>query len=265
MKDALASIRRRLDSFPLWGVGLINLGVLAVFLADYRLPDPLPGIDEVLITGLLIASGIYTWKRLFGPPSALAAEKRRRLAEVEILHAEIKQSAGVAGVAADVARLGELLDGIKKVEARIEQAELVLSTPQYSKEAAESEVTRLKAEVEKASDTSRANLAAALMEAERHLENINGVRKTRDELSSAFERIYQITRRIHSQVIGLGIAQGSRDDLASSVDELAATIDEYEKDRVSMERAERLVDAELEEEQRRQAEKLKLKKPTGLH
>ena len=265
MKGALASIRRRLDSFPLWGVGLVNLGVLAFWLADFRLPDPLPGIDEVLVTGVLVASGVYTWKRMFGPPSSLAAEKRRRLAEVEILHDEIKKSAGVAGVAGDVARLGELLAGIQKVEARIEQAELVLATPQYAKEAAEAEVARLKVEVGKASDTARANLAAALMEAERHVENIDGVRKTRDELSSAFERIYQITRRIHSQVIGLGIAQGSRDDLASSVDELAATIDEYEKDRASLEKAEKLVDAELEEERRKQAEKLKQKKPTGLH
>jgi len=263
MKGALASIRRRLDSFPLWGVGLINLGVLAFWLADFRVPDPLPGIDEVLIGGIVIASSIYTWRRLFGPPSSLAAEKRRRLAEVEILHDEIKKSAGVAGVAGDVARLGELLDGIRKVELRIEQAELVLATPQYSKEAAEAEVARLTGEVERSSDTAKANLAAALMEAERHVENIVAVRKTRDELSSAFERIYQITRRIHSQVIGLGIAQGSRDDLASSVDELAATIDEYEKDRISMERAEKMVDAELEEERRKQA--AKLKKPTGLH
>lgn len=263
MKGALGSIRRRLDAVPLWAVGLLDLGVLALWLVDFRVPDPIMGVDELLIGGVLIASGVYTWKRLFGPPSSLAAEKRRRLAEVELLHGEIAKSAGVAGVAGDVARLDGLLDGIKKVEARIEQAEIVLATPQYSKAAAAAEVARLKSEVEKASDGSRANLAAALMEAERHLENIDRVLLTRDELSSAFERIYQIVRRIHSQVIALGIAQGSRDDLASSVDELARTIDEYEKDRVQQERAEKMVDIEVEEERRRQAEKLK--KPSGLH
>jgi hypothetical protein len=263
MKAALSSIRRRLDAVPLWAVGLLDLGILALWLVDFRLPDPILGLDEIVIGGVLLATGVYTWKRVFGPPSSLAAEKRRRLAEVEILHDEIRKSAGVAGVAGDVARLGGLIDGIKKVEARIEQAELVLALPQYSKEAAASEVTRLKSEVEKASDVSRGNLAAALMEAERHVENIDHVRMTRDELSSAFERIYQIVRRIHSQVIGLGIAQGSRDDLASSVDELARTVDEYEKDRIQQERAEKMVDVEVEEERRRQAEKLK--KPTGLH
>ena len=261
MKGALASIRRRLDTFPLWGIALLDLGILAFWLADFRIPEPIMGVDEVLISGVLLASGIYTWRRMFGPPSALAAEKRRRLAEVEVLHGEIKNAAGTAGVAADVSRLDGLLDGIRTVEARIEQAELVLATPQYSKEAALAEVARLRSEVEKAGDSSRANLAAALMEAERHVENIDAVRATRDELSSAFERIYQIVRRIHSQVIGIGLSQGTRDDLATSVDELARTIDEYEKERFQQERAERIVDAELEEERKRQAEKLK--KPTS--
>ena len=261
MKGALASIRRRLDSFPLWGVALLDLGLLAFWLVDFRVPDPIFGLDEILIGGVLAATGVYTWRRMFGPPSSLAAEKRRRLAEVETLHGEIKNAAGTAGVAADVSRLDGLLEGIRKVEARIEQAELVLATPQYSKEAALAEVTRLKAEVEKAGDSARSNLAAALMEAERHVENIDAVRATRDELSSAFERIYQIVRRIHSQVIGLGLSQGSRNDLSVSVDDLARTIDEYEKERVQQERAERIVDQELEEERKRQAEKLK--KPTS--
>lgn len=263
MKGALARIRRRLDAIPLWAVGLLDLGILAVWLADFRVPDPLPALDELLIGGVLLATGIYTWRRLYGPPSSLAAEKRRRLAEVEILHGEIRSSAGAAGIAGDVARLDDLLDGIKKVEERIEQAELVLATPQYSVMAAKADIARLQSELEKATDASRANLGAALMEAERHLENIERVRATRDELASAFERIFQIVRRIHSQVIGQGIAQDSRDDLASSVEELARTIDEYEKDRAQQERAEKMVDIELEQDLRRRADKLK--KPTGLH
>ena len=117
MKGALSSIRRRLDSFPLWAVGLIDLGILAFWLADFRIPDPIMGLDELLIGGVLLGTGIYTWNRLFGPPSSLAADKRRRLAEVSILHDEIKKSAGVAGVAGDVTRLDGLLEGIRKVQS----------------------------------------------------------------------------------------------------------------------------------------------------
>lgn len=260
MKGAFASVRRRLDAFPLWAIGLLDLGVLAFWLADFRVPDPIPALDELLVGGILLGSAVYTWNRIFGPPTSLAAEKRRRLAEVEVLHEETKRAAGAAGAVADVSRLEPLIDGIRRIEARIEQAELVLATPQYSLTDAEAEVVRLKGEVEKASVAARANLAAALMEAERHVQNIAAVRSTRDELASAFERIYQIVRRIHSQVIGLGIRQGSREDLASSVEELARTIDEYERERARQERAEAMVEAELEQD-RRKAEQA-LKKPT---
>ena len=251
MRKALASIRRRLDAVPLWAVGLLNLGVVAAWFVDFRFIDPLPFLDEIAITGVLAASALYTWRRAFGPPTALAAEKRRRLAEVELLYEEIRKAAGAAGVGSDVERLAELLEGIRKVEARIEQAELVLATPQYSVPAAAAEVARLKAEAGSAVGAAKADLEAALTEAERHADNIARVRGTRDELSAAFERVFQIVRRIHSQVIGLGLSQGTRDDVASSVDELAKTIDEYERDRRSLEDAERLVDQELEADRRR--------------
>ena len=253
MTKALASIRRRLDAVPLWAVGLLNLGILAVWMADWRLPDPLPGIDEVLVTGILVASAVYTWRRLFGPPSSLAAEARRRLAEVEILHDEIVKAAAAAGVAGEVSRIKALLEGIRKIEGRIEQAEIVLASPQYARAAAEAEVRRLDAEVARATDGAKANLAAAHMEAQRHLENIDQVRATRDELSAAFERTFQIIRRIHSQVIGIGLSRGSKDDLSSSVDELAKTIDDMEKERLQQERAEKQVDAELEADRLRAA------------
>lgn len=264
MKQALSSIRRRLDTIPLWAVALLDIGVLAFWLGDLRVPDPVPAVDELVVGGILIASAVYTWRRMFGAPSALAAEKRRRLAEVEVLHDETVKAAAAAGVSGEVSRIRSLLEGIRRIEARIEQTEVVLATPQYSKSAAEAEVTRLQAEVERAEGGAKANLAAALMEAQQHVQNIDRVRATRDELSAAFERSFQIVRRIHSQVIGIGLAQGSKSDLTSSVDELARTVDEWETERARQERAERMVEEELEADRRRgAAATVPPKKPTA--
>ena len=70
---------------------------------------------------------------------------------------------------------------------------------------------------------------------------------SRDELSAAFERIYQLVRRIHSHIVGVGLAQGTDRDVATSVDELAKTLGEYEKEQAALERAERIAEAEIAE------------------
>lgn len=263
MKGALSSIRRRLDTFPLWGVVLLNVGLVAVWVGNLRIPDPIPVVDELILGGIVAASAVYTWRRIFGPPSALAAEKRRRLAEVGILHDEIVKAAETAGVSGEVSRIRALLDGIKKIQARIEQIEVVLASPQYSRPSAEAEVARLQAEVDRTVGAAKANLAAALMEAQEHVQNIDRVRSTRDELSAAFERTFQIVRRIHSQVIGIGLAQGTKSDLTSSVDELARTVYEWEAERKEQERAERMVEEELEADRRRANMAAPPKKPTS--
>ena len=47
------------------------------------------------------------------------------------------------------------------------------------------------------------------MEAEQHAQNIARVRATRDELSSAFERIFQIVRRIKGDIYEFKDATGT--------------------------------------------------------
>ena len=140
---------------------------------------------------------------------------------------------------------------MKVIEGRLEQTEIVLSSPQYDLRDATAEVDRLAAAVAAASEPhTRANLDGALSEAMKHAENIRGIGRTRDELSSAFERIYQLVRRIHSQIVGLGLAQGTERDLSVSIDELEKTLAEYEREQVQLADAEKIVDREIAEAER---------------
>ncbi len=256
MKGTLSRIRKRLDAWPVWGVVLLNAGVLALWTVDLRAIDPLPFLDEIFVGGVMAGSAYYLWNRLFGPPTALAAESRRRLAEVETLFGECEAAARGSEIAgAEVARMSGLLDRVRAIEQRIEQAELVLGTPQYSVGAAEAEVARLERAHAEASDAARPHLAGALEEARRHRENIGRIRATRDELGAAFERIFQLVRRIHSQILGLGLTDGASAELASSVSELGATLDAYERDRKAAEEAAALVDRELEQARARSTER----------
>ncbi len=258
MKNALAAIRRRLDSMPLWGVLAADTALLAFWFADLRALDPLPWIDEIFIGTVVAGTSVYLWRRFFGPPSRLAAETRGRLSEIETLFAETRGAAeaiqGADGVSREIARMASLLEQVRAIQVRIENIELVLQTPQYSEGTAASEVARLEASLAAASPAARANLEGALSEARKHVENIARIRATRDELIAAFERIFQLARRIHSQVLGIGLAQGSEADLAGSVDELAKTLGEYETERRRIAESEEIVERELAEARRKARE-----------
>jgi hypothetical protein len=259
MKAVLSSIRRRLDAMPVWAVLGINALILGLWMIDFQVPDEIP-IDKILIGVMFAGTSVYLWRRYFGAPSALAAESRRRLAEIETLFEESKKAsaslAGAGGVQVEVERLGALLTRVRQIQKRIEQTELVLQSREYDEVAAKGEVTRLETAVAGASDATKANFSAALMEAQAHLANIQRIKSTRDELGAAFERFFQIFRRIHSQIIGMGLAQGTEGELTSSVDELAKALDEYERENVAMAHAEDLVDKELAEAKRAEEERL---------
>ncbi len=234
---------------PLWAIALGNAAVLALWMVDIRSLDPLPWIDEIVIGAMLGSTTIYLWNRFFGPPTAASADSRRRLAEVESLYEDTKR---VPAAAAEISRLGALLEKVRAIQARIEQAEVVLATPQYSTEAAATEIARLEAGIAKASAAAKENLEGALAEAKKHAENVARIRVTRDALVAAFERIYQIVRRIHSQVLALGLSQGGDTELSGSVDDLARALEEQEKDRAATASAEQLLEKELEEARRKQ-------------
>lgn len=258
MKSALSAIRRRLDAMPLWGVLVADAALLALWFADLRALDPLPYVDEIFVGAVVAGTSVYLWRRLFGPPSRLAAETRSRLSEIETLFAETRGAAGAItgadGVSREIARMQSLLDQVRAIQVRIENTELVLQTPQYSEGTAAAEVTRLEASLAAAPPAARANLEGALVEARKHVENIARIRATRDELTAAFERIFQLARRIHSQVLGIGLAQGSESELAGSVDELAKTLGEYETERRRIAESEQQVERELEEARRQARE-----------
>lgn len=242
---------------PLWAIALGNLTVLGVWMIDIRTLDPLPYVDEVVIGAMLAGTSLYLWNRYFGPPTPIAADSRRRLAEVEGLYQDTKRAAGsLPAAASEIARLGALLEKVRAIEARIEQTEIVLASPQYSTTAAAAEIARLESEVAKAPAAARENLEGALAEAKKHAGNIAHIRATGASLSAAFERIYQIIRRIHSQVLAFGLAQGGETELAGSVDELQKALEEQERERQAAVSAESLLEKELEEARRKQRQGL---------
>lgn len=249
MKSVISRIRRRLDTIPLWAVALGWVGVMGLWMIDIRSLDPLPFLDEIFFTVVTGATALYVWNRMFGPPTATSAESRRRLAEVESLYEDAKR---VPAAASEMVRLGTLLEKVRAIQGRIEQAEIVLASPQYSTASAAAEIARLEAELARASDAAKANLEGALAEARKHAENVARIHGTRDTLKAAFERTYQIIRRIHSQVLALGLAQGGETELSGTVDELARALEEQEKDRVASVDAEALLERELEEARRKQ-------------
>ncbi|HVO29891.1 MAG TPA: hypothetical protein VMV18_04110, partial [bacterium] len=131
MASVFRSVRRRLDAMPLWGVIAIDAVVLGLWLIDFRIPDEIP-VDKVLLGGVFLASGVYAWRRYFGPPGALSAAARRKVAEIELLFDECrKASETIPGAAGEVARLAELLGKVQSIEQRLEQTETVLLSPQY--------------------------------------------------------------------------------------------------------------------------------------
>lgn len=252
MASVFTRIRRRLDAMPLWMVAAIDAAVVAVFLFDVRIPDPFKFTDELIIGSVALGTGIYLWRRFFGPPGAMSAAARSKVAEIEMLFDESRRAAqAIPGAGGEVTRMGTLLAKVKIIEERLEQTEIVLSSPQYDLASAKAEVDRLAAAGAAASEPhTRANLDGALAEAMKHMENIRSIERTRDELSSAFERVYQLVRRIHSQIVALGLSQGTERDLALSVDELANTLAEYEREQKALAEAEKIADREIAEAER---------------
>lgn len=258
MASVFSRIRRRLDATPLWAIGAVNAGVVAVFLFDVRIPDPFKFMDEIILGSVALGTAIYVWRRFFGPPGVISADARRKVAEIETLFEESRKAAEtVPGAGGEVVRLGSLLEKVRVIEQRLEQAEIVLSSPQYDVRGASQEIDRLAAAVAAApAGHTRTNLEGALSEAKKHIANIAGIEGTRDELSSAFERIYQLVRRIHSQIVGLGLAQGTERDLSVSIDELAKTLAEYEYEQEEQKRAEAIVDREIAEAEAKERARL---------
>ena len=111
MASVFSRIRRRLDAMPLWMVAAIDAAVVAVFLFDVRIPDPFKFTDEIVLGGAALATGIYLWKRFFGPPGALSATARRRVAEIEMLFEESREVAkAIPGAGGEIERMGTLLE-----------------------------------------------------------------------------------------------------------------------------------------------------------
>lgn len=258
MKRFLTRVRRRLDAMPLWSVAAINAGVLALWLADFRIPDPLPYMDELFVTAVLAGTSLYLWNRWFGPPSALSAETRRRRAEIEQLFEDTRAISGATRVSAELARLEELVRRVATIQERIEQTEIVLQDPTYAPGTADAEIARLGKALAASTGGARENLAGALEEARRHRSNIQSIAARRDELVAALERIHQIFRRIHSQVVSVGLSEGNEAAVGESVEELARTLEEYESERRRLEEAEQIVDRELAETERRSRSKANL-------
>src|SRR4051812_11810172 len=105
---------------PLWQIAAINGAILVAWMLDFRVPDEIP-IDKVIIGGLFLATGFYLWRRFFGPPGALAASLRRRIAEMETLYSESRSAAAQipdsGDVAIEVGRLGDLLLKVRALSA----------------------------------------------------------------------------------------------------------------------------------------------------
>jgi hypothetical protein len=255
MATQIERLRHRVDAMSLWWVVAFNAAALGVWMADFRFPDPLP-VDRILLGGVFLGSAFYLWRRFFGPPTALCAVARRRLAEMELLFHESQDAAKqLPGLAADVTRLESLVQQVRQIEARIEQTEIVLLKDEYDGDAAAAEVARLEAAVKDAGEGSRTNLEGALAEARKHAGNVAHIKATREELSAAFERIYQLVKRIHSQVAGIGLDQGGS-EFTSSVNDLASTIAEYEKEQDALAKAAVMADEEIAAAKREQDERL---------
>ena len=231
MKEFFWKVRRRLDAMPMWQIVALNVGVFAVWMLDFRIPDEIP-IDKIVIGGMFLGTGFYLWRRFFGPPSALSASLRRRISEMEALYSESRTAAAQISdsgeVAMEIGRLGDLLAKVRVLSARVEQAEVVLQDARYSEDSAAKEVERLQKAVDAADAKTKPDLLAAFEEARAHQANVGKIRGTRDQLAAAFERFYQLFRRIHSQVLGLRLSQGNAADLVGSIDELAKALAELE-------------------------------------
>lgn len=233
---------------PLWAVLAADAAIVGLWLVDFRIPDPFRYSDEIILGAVGVGTAVYVWRRFFGPPGAISAAARRRVAEIEILFEECRRAAAsLPGAAGEVERLSSLLEKVRVIEERLEQTETVLLSPEYDLSRAAAEVDRLRAQRDSASGATRENLEGAVLEAQKHVENVKAIYGTRDELSAAFERIYQLVRRIHSQIVGAGLAHGQGSALSTSVDELASTLAEYEREQAVMARAEKIAEKEIAE------------------
>lgn len=252
-KRAKMFLREKADATPLGLLYILNVVFFMYWMADVFIPDPLPLVDEVLLTGGLYYYNVYLLKRTFGiinpvkimkreDPSSkkragiLPYEKNMALIRKKLkeLRKEVKKS-DIPGM--DESKVDKLYNRVKEIEKRLHKIDRLLSKGAFKAAPVKSEIERLESLMESAQDEDmKEEYRKSLSHARGNLENIERILEERNRLVTRLDRFRLQIDDSYSRIMAMNISsQGVEftgelfDELFSSVDNFDITLQEIER------------------------------------
>ena len=233
------------DRLPLPLHYILNGLFMVAWLGDIIIPDPLPFLDEGILTVGLYYYNAYILKRTFGvlnPVRIIRGQSptaKRRLGllpyegQLDQIKSQIKamrkaaKSAEIPGLTSK--KVDQLGDRVREIEKRLAVLDRLFTRPAFQEGAVKSDLARIQAHLEMSDDPGlKAEYQKAVEHAQNHIANIARLQDERNRLVARLERFRLQLDNTYSALLASAAAAGAETDTERLFDELFTSVNAFD-------------------------------------